>query len=67
MAFLGVMGLVKDKEIDVPYSHETIVEAIEKDLGGADDSHVFSDLRIPESACTRESGHVTVNFRDLML
>jgi hypothetical protein len=62
-----VVGLVKDKEVNVPYSHKTIVEAIEKDLGGADDSHVFSDLRIRESACTRESGHVTVHFRDFML
>jgi hypothetical protein len=67
MAFLGVMGLVKYEKVDVPDSHKTIIEAIEKDLSGADDGHIFSDLRIPKSACTRKSRHVAVYFRDLVL
>ena len=67
MVLFGVVGLVEDEQVDAGHVDEAAVEAIEKDLGGADNHHVVGKLLFPEVLCPHHAGHFAMKLGNGML
>lgn len=56
MVLLGVVGFVEDQEVDLVDLNEAAVEAVQQDLGCADNHHVFSQLLVPKFSGLHDDG-----------